>query len=173
MLSFNEDLLHYVWKLQYYNFSDLITTDQEPIQILHPGYHNYNSGPDFNEGKIKLNGIEWNGNIEIHIKSSDWVKHNHGIDPAYDNIILHVVYEEGFQGKYLEIITDYRAQNNGFHVKRWFLIFLILPNHFGWTRSLLTAWNKKVKKSSNSLNLLITIGSTASLFKWANILEQR
>lgn len=94
MLSFNEDLLHYVWKLQYYNFSDLLTTDEEPIQILHPGYHNYDSGPDFSEGKIKLNDIEWNGNIEIHIKSSDWVKHNHEIDPAYDNVILHVVYEE-------------------------------------------------------------------------------
>lgn len=94
MLSFNEDLLHYVWKLQYYNFSDLLTTDEEPIQILHPGYHNYDSGPDFSEGKIKLNDIEWNGNIEIHIKSSDWVKHNHGIDLAYDNVILHVVYEE-------------------------------------------------------------------------------
>ncbi len=94
MLSFNEDLLHYVWKLQYYNFSDLLTTDGDPVHIIHPGYHNYNSGPDFSEGKIKLNGIQWNGNIEIHIKSSDWVKHNHSSDHAYDNVILHVVYEE-------------------------------------------------------------------------------
>ena len=94
MLSFQEDLLHYVWKLQYLNISGLKTTEGESLAILHPGFHNYNSGPDFSEGKIKIGSTEWVGNIEIHIKSSDWVKHKHYEDDAYDNVILHVVYDE-------------------------------------------------------------------------------
>lgn len=94
MLNFQEDLLQYVWKLQYYNFRDIYTTEGHPITILHPGFQNHDAGPDFSSGKIILDGAQWIGNIEIHIKSSDWNKHRHSDDPAYDNIILHVVYED-------------------------------------------------------------------------------
>ncbi|WP_235297748.1 DUF2851 family protein [Portibacter marinus] len=94
MISFQEDLLHYVWKLQYFDFRKLITNRGEAIQILHPGFHNFDAGPDFSAGKIQIGETIWNGNIEIHINASDWLKHNHQSDPAYDNIILHVVYED-------------------------------------------------------------------------------
>lgn len=94
MFSFQEDLLHYVWKLKYFHFSKLRTTEGESVDIIHPGYHNFDSGPDFSESKIRINHTLWIGNVEIHIKSSDWVKHTHYRDRAYDNVILHVVYEE-------------------------------------------------------------------------------
>lgn len=92
MISFQEDLLHYVWKLQYFNFNDLSLTDGRALSILHPGFHNFDAGPDFSSGKIRIDEITWNGNIEIHIQSSDWIKHKHQNDPAYDNVILHVVF---------------------------------------------------------------------------------
>jgi len=93
MLSFQEDLLHYVWKLQYFDFRDLQSTSGEALLIKHPGFHNFDSGPDFSAGKIKLGDTVWHGNIEIHIKASDWLLHRHQHDEAYDNVILHVVYE--------------------------------------------------------------------------------
>ncbi len=94
MFTFQEDLLHYVWKLQYFNFTNLHTTDGQKLIIVKQGIHNYDSGPDFSAAKIQLENLVWVGNVEIHIKSSDWVKHAHYNDPAFDNIILHVVYEE-------------------------------------------------------------------------------
>lgn len=94
MFKFQEDLLHYIWKLQYFDLTGLHTTDGQQITITHPGYHNFDAGPDFSSAKVVIGHTEWIGNLEIHIKASDWVKHRHYNDRAYDNVILHVVYEE-------------------------------------------------------------------------------
>jgi len=88
-----EDLLHYVWKTKQINHQGLTTTDDLRVEIVDWGTHNHDSGPDFFNGKIVIDGTLWVGNIEMHIFSSDWHKHSHDSDPAYDNVILHVVYE--------------------------------------------------------------------------------
>jgi hypothetical protein len=71
----------------------LKTTQHEHLEIVNVGQHNHNSGPDFFNGQIRIADQLWAGNIEIHIKSSDWFVHGHELDAAYDNVILHVVYE--------------------------------------------------------------------------------
>ena len=88
-----EDFLHYVWKFQKLVGLDFRTSNNEILHIRNPGSHNQNSGPDFFNSQIELDGQLWAGNIEIHIKSSDWYAHGHEADPAYDNVILHVVWE--------------------------------------------------------------------------------
>ena len=86
-----EDLLHYVWEQSLFNTTHLKTTDDLPLQIISKGLKNTDSGPDFFNSKIKLGETTWVGNVEIHIHSSDWEKHNHQLDKAYDNVVLHVV----------------------------------------------------------------------------------
>lgn len=85
-----ERLYHYLWKtrLRGNKFRDV---DGADIEVLDPGVHNNDSGPDFFNSKLKINGTEWVGNVEIHVKSSDWYRHGHDTDTAYDNVILHVV----------------------------------------------------------------------------------
>lgn len=89
----NEDLLHTIWKYKLLGKNQFIGSKQEAIEIISIGLHNQDSGPDFFNSKIKINNIVLAGNVEIHIKTSDWLKHNHQNDRAYDNLILHVVYE--------------------------------------------------------------------------------
>ncbi|MGK7389786.1 MAG: DUF2851 family protein [Candidatus Cyclobacteriaceae bacterium M2_1C_046] len=89
----NEDFLYYLWKHQKFNIPDLITVNGHRLKIIKPGHLNTNSGPDFSEGHIKLDEISWYGQVEMHIKSSDWEEHNHQKDPAYNNVVLHVVWE--------------------------------------------------------------------------------
>jgi hypothetical protein len=86
-----EEYLHYLWKLQRFSASSMKTVDHKSLKVLDPGWLNPNAGPDFFNGQIELDGITWSGNIEIHLKSSDWYKHHHHHDQAYDNVILHVV----------------------------------------------------------------------------------
>lgn len=88
-----EEFLHFVWKNKLFNTSDLITTSGEALKIIKSGEHNSNAGPDFFNSRINISGTVWAGNVEIHIKASDWHRHSHQHDPAYDNVILHVVYE--------------------------------------------------------------------------------
>ena len=88
-----EEYLHQIWKTKRLPMHDLQLIDGRKLTIQQVGWHNHESGPDFFNGSIGLDGITWNGNIEIHIKSSDWYAHQHQIDPAYDNVILHVVYQ--------------------------------------------------------------------------------
>lgn len=89
-----EDFLHHLWK--YRNISSHIhyTKTGQRIEIIHPGVHNYDAGPDFFNARIRIDDLEWAGNVEIHVKSSDWVLHGHSSNRAYDNVILHVVYED-------------------------------------------------------------------------------
>lgn len=92
-MVFAEDFLHYIWKFRLYNKSELATANGETLQILSPGLHHHHSGPDFQQAKIKIGDTLWAGNVEIHIRASDWMRHNHSIDAAYNNVILHVVYK--------------------------------------------------------------------------------
>ncbi|MDD4144252.1 MAG: DUF2851 family protein [Prolixibacteraceae bacterium] len=87
----HEKFIYYVWKNRLFNSKKLKTTEGEPLEIIYTGIQNRNSGPDFFNAKIKIGNTVWAGNIEIHKKASDWEKHNHGRDKAYDNVILHVV----------------------------------------------------------------------------------
>lgn len=89
----NEDFLHFIWKFQLFNVPKLITISGDNITVIHPGFHNTNAGPDFFNAKIKIGQTIWAGNIEIHVKSSDFIKHQHYTDKSYQNLILHVVYE--------------------------------------------------------------------------------
>ncbi|MEM5567053.1 DUF2851 family protein [Psychroserpens sp. AS72] len=88
-----EDFLHYLWLHKKFNVLQLKTTQHERLKIVNVGQHNHNSGPDFFNGQVRIGDQLWAGNIEIHIKSSDWFVHGHEQDAAYDNVILHVVYE--------------------------------------------------------------------------------
>jgi len=89
-----EDFLHYIWKHKKFRFNNLKTTAGESIVITSVGRHNFNSGPDFFNAKIKIGDQLWAGNAEIHLKSSDWFLHHHEQDKAYDNVILHIVWED-------------------------------------------------------------------------------
>ena len=89
-----EEFLQYVWKLKLFNTLNLFTTSGEPLQIIHSGTHNTDSGPDFFNARLNINNVQWAGNVEIHTHSRNWKKHNHQHDKAYDNIILHVVYKD-------------------------------------------------------------------------------
>ena len=88
-----EKLLQYIWQFQYFNKNELTTTEGDLLQIIHQGNFNTNQGADFSEAKIKIETTTWAGNIELHIKSSDWNLHNHSADKNYSNIILHVVWQ--------------------------------------------------------------------------------
>jgi hypothetical protein len=86
-----EEFLSYLWSNKLLK-NDLLTTNNQPISILSPGLANMDSGPDFFNARIKIDGQVWAGNVEIHVNSSDWEKHSHQNDDNYDNIILHIVY---------------------------------------------------------------------------------
>lgn len=88
-----EDLLQYLWNIGNFEITNLITTKGETLQIIERGILNHNAGPDFINCKIIIDNTLWVGNIEIHKYSSDWIKHKHHQDPAYNNVILHVVYK--------------------------------------------------------------------------------
>ena len=88
-----EDFLHYIWKFKKFDFSDLKTFNGEKINILNSGQYLQLAGPDFFNAQLEINNQKWAGNVEIHIKSSDWYLHNHEKDDNYDSVILHVVWE--------------------------------------------------------------------------------
>lgn len=92
-----EDFLHHVWKYKKFELFNLKSTSSKNIEILSFGQHNLNSGPDFFNAKISIDNQVWAGNVEIHLKSSDWYLHNHETDSNYDNVILHVVWEDDAQ----------------------------------------------------------------------------
>ena len=86
-----EDFYHYVWQHQYFDKTDLRTAEGELIQVLKPGLRNADAGPDFLNARVRLGEVEWNGAVEIHLRASDWARHQHQTDPKYDQVILHVV----------------------------------------------------------------------------------
>ncbi|NCO62305.1 MAG: DUF2851 family protein [Flavobacteriales bacterium] len=88
-----EDFLHYIWKHKKFEVSNVKTIHGDLVFITSVGTHNLNSGPDFFNAQIRIGKQLWAGNVEIHVKSSDWYLHNHETDVNYDNVILHVVWE--------------------------------------------------------------------------------
>jgi Protein of unknown function (DUF2851) len=92
-MGISEKLLHHIWKYKLLPSLSFTTIKNESITVLKVGEHNHDAGPDFFNGQITYEGKTWAGNIEMHIKTSDWIKHKHETNPAYDNVILHVVYE--------------------------------------------------------------------------------
>ena len=93
-MLFPEDFLHYVWKFRLFDRIDLQTNDGEELEILSAGLHNSDSGPDFQNARVRIGETVWAGNVEVHLSSSDWQKHGHAADNAYGNVILHVVYRD-------------------------------------------------------------------------------
>ena len=86
-----EQLLHYCWKHKLFPVNGLLTTDGQALEVLDPGLHNSNAGPDFFNAKVKIGGQLWVGNVEIHDRASDWFLHGHEKDVHFNNVILHVV----------------------------------------------------------------------------------
>jgi hypothetical protein len=89
-----ESFLHFLWRWRRFSANDLLTTEGQALEILHPGEWNRHAGPDFFNARLRINHTNWAGNVEIHLRASDWHLHKHSDDPAYDNVVLHVVYEE-------------------------------------------------------------------------------
>ncbi|MFD2573885.1 DUF2851 family protein [Spirosoma soli] len=89
-----EAFLYFLWQYQYYDKVNLTTTDGEAVLVLHPGFRNHDSGPDFTNARLLINDVEWVGTVEMHTKTSDWLAHRHQHDRAYDNVILHVVWQD-------------------------------------------------------------------------------
>lgn len=89
----NEDFLHFLWKFKNFIHTDLQTAGGLPVSIIKTGEHNTNAGPDFLNARIQIGDKIWAGSVEIHIKTSHWQQHGHSADDAYNNVILHVVYE--------------------------------------------------------------------------------
>ncbi len=90
----NERLLQFIWQFQYFNKNELATTDAEPVQVVTPGQFNSNQGPDFSNAKIIIGNTIWAGAVELHINTTDWQRHKHQEDKNYNNVILHVVWED-------------------------------------------------------------------------------
>ncbi|HKJ49221.1 MAG TPA: DUF2851 family protein [Christiangramia sp.] len=88
-----EDFLYHIWKFQKFNSEGLRTSENDQIKIVNPGFQNELAGPDFFNAKVQIGEQLWAGNVEMHIKSSDWYFHQHETDPNYDNVILHVVWD--------------------------------------------------------------------------------
>ena len=85
-----EQLLHYVWRHKLFPLRELQTSDGLLVEVIDPGLHNRDAGPDFFNAKVRIGSTLWVGNVEIHMKSSDWYLHGHDRDRNYDNVILHV-----------------------------------------------------------------------------------
>lgn len=87
-----EQILHFIWEHQYFKIGKASTLDGLPIKVINAGHINVNAGPDFEQAKLFIGDVEWNGDVEIHIKSSDWSTHSHQLDKAYNKVVLHVVW---------------------------------------------------------------------------------
>lgn len=86
-----ELLLHYIWQRKAFLAFPQQTTDGRKVEVIDVGLHNSDAGPDFFNAKLRIDGVMWAGNVEIHVLSSDWYRHGHDKDPAYDTVVLHVV----------------------------------------------------------------------------------
>lgn len=93
----SEEFLHFIWQHKLYKPGMFYTSDDQFLEIIHPGLPNDHAGPDFFNAKIKLDGTLWAGNVEIHQRASDWFRHKHHNDLHYDNVVLHVVIDNDEQ----------------------------------------------------------------------------
>lgn len=86
-----ERLMHYVWQHRLVLPTDMVTTDGQRVEVVDPGLLNRDAGPDFFNAKVRIGDRIWCGNVEMHLRASDWHRHGHSSDPAYSSVILHVV----------------------------------------------------------------------------------
>lgn len=89
----DEELFQHIWQFRLFTQSGLTTQEGEPLQVDYPGQLNRNAGPDFSRAHIRIGGTRWVGNVELHLKTSDWFRHGHHHNLQYRNVILHVVFE--------------------------------------------------------------------------------
>ncbi len=124
-----EDFLHFLWRTRRFDMSNLETTTGQPLEILDFGeYNRLDAGADFQNVKLKMGDFTWFGNVEMHLKSSDWLLHKHQHDAAYRNVILHVVYEEDVP-IYLQNLKNTEGVHNLLHIEKEVLIpCLVLKN---------------------------------------------
>ncbi len=90
-MSVREELLHFIWKHKNELVNSFLSDKLEWFEVISPGEHNVNAGPDFFNAKVKIDNVIWAGNVEMHINASDWYRHGHDNNPAYDSVILHLV----------------------------------------------------------------------------------
>jgi hypothetical protein len=102
----HESFVQYIWQHQYFDKAHLCTTQGEPVMVVRPGYTHPNGGPDFAQASIDIGQVRWHGSVEIHLRTSDWVKHGHQNDGKYNNVILHVVWQDDSDGKTLRLRAD-------------------------------------------------------------------
>ncbi len=100
----HENFLHYLWRTRRFDTQNLVTTEGDTLEVLEFGEYNTNAGPDFLNARVRIADVTWAGNIEMHLKSSDWLQHGHQHDEAYRNVVLHVVLDED---------TPILVKNNG------------------------------------------------------------
>jgi len=120
-----EEFLHYLWKYSLYDQEKLLDNEKNKISVLYPGEYNRDSGPDFFNARISIAGTVWAGNIEIHTKASHFNMHGHQNDPAYNNVILHVVAEDDkrvFNALGEEVLTSEISFDPSLYDKYIFLV---------------------------------------------------
>lgn len=91
---YGEELLQFLWSARLFNTHGLRTTDGRSVEVVRPGRIQHNSGPDLEDAQVRIDGQLWAGSVEVHLRSSDWYAHGHQHDPAYDNVVLHVVHDD-------------------------------------------------------------------------------
>lgn len=96
---YGEDLLQFIWEARLLDAQGLRTADGRHVEVLHPGRVQHDAGPDLRDARIRIDGQEWAGTVEVHVRSSDWVRHGHQHDPAYESVVLHVVYEHDAEAR--------------------------------------------------------------------------
>ncbi|MBU2994946.1 DUF2851 family protein [Cellulophaga baltica] len=136
-----EDFLHFIWKHKKLHNNRLHTTKNEDVEIVFQGNHNFLAGPDFFNAKLKIANQLWAGNVEIHIKSSDWYTHGHETDPNYDNVILHVVWEDD--------VAIFRKDNT--EIPTLELKNYIVPNLLASYKKLFALQNRKFINCENDI----------------------
>jgi hypothetical protein len=120
-----EEFLHYLWKYSLYDRDKLFDNEKNKIIVLDPGEYNRDSGPDFFNARISVAGTVWAGNVEIHTKSSHFVNHGHQNDPAFNNVILHIVAENDkrvYNSNGEEVMTVEISFNTSLYEKYTFLV---------------------------------------------------
>ncbi|MBK8698684.1 MAG: DUF2851 family protein [Saprospiraceae bacterium] len=106
MMILREDLLYFIWLTRRFRLDHMYTTAGEALEILSFGARNMSSGPDFLHGLVRIQDVLWAGNIEMHVLASDWEKHRHSQDQAFQNVVLHVVWQDdvGVQGSHIPVL---------------------------------------------------------------------
>jgi hypothetical protein len=92
-MNFKEDFLQLIWKFQYFDKNNLQTVEGQKLEITQVGFHNLSEGPDFLESMVLIDGVKLHGHVEVHKLASEWKQHAHGGNPAYNSVVLHVVWE--------------------------------------------------------------------------------